>query len=362
MKMDQFRQQIDCVDQQIVALLGRRLAICRDLGTVKNRQGLSIQDKSRESRVLESIRAMARTEGIDAEEVSNIYRHIIAACKNIQGLTVAFQGEFGAFSEIAARAFFGPSIEAVPFETLEGVFNAAGQGEVHYGIIPVENSLEGSIDTSYDLLLESDLKVYGELELKVSHCLIANREANLATINKIYSHPQALGQCQAFIKHLNCRLIPTYDTAGSVKYIKDNGIKDGAAIASSRAAEIYDMAILAGDIQDNPDNYTRFFILAKEAASATGGDKTSVVFAVKHKPGTLSGILSAFAAEKINLTKLESRPTRRKPWEYNFYMDFEGHHLEPGPARALQAAEEFAIYIKVLGSYPRSRERFQATV
>jgi chorismate mutase / prephenate dehydratase len=177
--------------------------------------------------------------GLDPAEISNIYHHIIAASKNVQGLTVAFQGEFGAFSEIASRAFFGPSIQAIPCASLEAVFDAAASDDVCYGIVPVENSLEGSIDTSYDLLLSSDLKVSGELELKVSHCLIANTDANLATIKKIYSHPQALGQCQSFIRHLNCELVPTYDTAGSVKMIKDRAIKDGAAIASARAAEIY---------------------------------------------------------------------------------------------------------------------------
>ena len=357
MKLEELRQQVDLTDGEIITLLARRLSLSRQIGELKNRQGISIEDKKREQAVIQRISQLAGCEGLDPAEISNIYRHIIAASKNVQGLTVAFQGEFGAFSEIASRAFFGPSIQAIPCTTLEAVFGAVTSGEVCYGIIPVENSLEGSIDTSYDLLLNSDLKVSGELELKVSHCLIANTGANLATIKKIYSHPQALGQCQSFIRHLNCELVPTYDTAGSVKLIKDKAIIDGAAIASARAAEIYEMAILASDIQDNPDNFTRFFVLSTTEPPLTGDDKTSVVFAVKHKPGTLSGILRAFADEKVNLTKLESRPTRQKPWEYNFYMDFEGHSRNAGPVKALQNAEEFAIFIKVLGSYPRSRQK-----
>jgi chorismate mutase/prephenate dehydratase len=357
MTLEELRSQIDTIDRDIVRLIARRVILSREIGALKNEKGMGIEDKNREKTVLESITRLAEQEGMDAAELSNIYRHIIAASKNIQGLTVAFQGEFGAFSESAARAFFGPSIQAVPFESLEEVFRATRKNEVIYGIVPVENSLEGSIDASYDLLLNSNLKVSGEVELKVSHCLIANEGANLSTIRKIYSHPQALGQCQAFIKHLNCQLIPTYDTAGAVKFIKDKGIGDGAAIASSRAAEIYEMSVLARDIQDNPDNYTRFFVLSAQAAAPTGDDKTSVVFAVKHQPGTLSGILNAFADEKVNLTKLESRPTRQKPWEYNFYMDFEGHHNLPGPAGALKRAEEFAIFIKVLGSYPKARQK-----
>ncbi len=357
MNLEELRKKVDLTDAEIVKLIGRRLDLSREIGAVKTKKGISIEDKNREGDVIQRIRELALSQKVDPVEVCNIYHHIIAASKNVQGLTAGFQGEYGAFSESAAREFFGPSIQAVPYETLKDVFNAAAKEEVSYGIIPVENSLEGSIDTSYELLLGSNLKVTGEIELKVSHCLIANKNATLSTIKKIYSHPQALGQCQAFIKHLNCDLVPAYDTAGSVKLIKNKAIKDGAAIASARAAEIYDMTILASNIQDNPENFTRFFILSKYPVKPGGDDKTSAVFAVKHKPGTLSGILNAFAEENINLTKLESRPTRQKPWEYNFYMDFEGHHMDPGPTAALKKAEEFAIFIKVLGSYPKARGR-----
>jgi chorismate mutase/prephenate dehydratase len=227
--------------------------------------------------------------------------------------------------------------------------------EVQFGIAPIENSLEGSISQTYDLLLDSSLKVCGEIELKVSHCLIANPRATLSSIKKIYSHPQALGQCQAFIKHLNCELIPTYDTAGSVKMIKEKKITDGAAIAGLRACEIYGMEIIAREIEDNPNNFTRFFTLAKKDSPPTGNDKTSVVFAVKHKPGALLGLLKELTARNINLTKIESRPTRQKPWEYNFYLDFEGHRQDKTPKEVLEKLKDYAIFIKVLGSYPKAK-------
>jgi chorismate mutase/prephenate dehydratase len=216
------------------------------------------------------------------------------------------------------------------------------------------NSLEGSISRVYDLLLNSSLKVCGELELRIVHCLIANHEASLDTIKRIYSHPQALGQCQAFLRHLNCELVPTYDTAGSVKFIKEQGVIDGAAVASARAAEIYGMKILAREIEDNPNNFTRFFILAKHDSPPMGKDKTSVVFSVKHKPGALYGAIKEFSDSKINLTKIESRPTRQKAWEYNFYLDFEGHHQDKMVKDTLDKLERHALFLKVLGSYPKA--------
>ena len=357
MNIDDLRNQIDEIDRQLISLFGSRLNLSRRIGEVKSRQGINIHDQKREGEVIARIKRMATEEGVDPADAARLYNFIFKASRGVQGLSAAFQGESGAFSDIATRKIFGMAARVVPLESLEEVFRAVEEEDVSYGVIPVENSLEGSIDTAYNLLLDSSLTVSGELELKISHCLIANRGATLSTIKKIYSHPQALGQCQAFIKHLKCQLIPAYDTAGSVKLIKDKKIIDGAAIASSSAAEIYDMEILARDIQDNPENYTRFFIISKTASDPTPADKTSAIFTVKHQPGALSGILNAFATENINLTKLESRPTRRKPWEYKFYMDFEGNYHDPGPSRALEQAQQYAIFIKILGSYPRSKER-----
>ncbi|OGO20427.1 MAG: hypothetical protein A2144_04520 [Chloroflexi bacterium RBG_16_50_9] len=273
----------------------------------------------------------------------------------MQGVTVAFQGETGAYSEGAAIQFFGHSVSLKPCESLEDAFRNVELGEVQYGIIPIENSLEGSISRAYDLLLDSSLRVCGETEFRVSHCLIANPGTKLESIKKVYSHSQALGQSQAYIRHMKFEVIPTYDTAGSVKMIKEKGITDGAAIASARAAEIYGMEILAREIEDNPNNFTRFFVLAKQDSPPSGNDKTSIVFAVKHKPGALYEFLKELANHKLNLTKIESRPTRQKPWEYNFYLDFEGHREDKVPSEVLERVKDFAIFVKVLGSYPKAR-------
>ena len=271
-----------------------------------------------------------------------------------QKVKVAFQGERGAYSESAVYTFFGDAAEVKPCRDLTEVFESVDEQEVPVGVVPVENSLEGSVNQTYDLFLTHNLKVSGEIIIRISHCLIANPSTSLETVKTVYSHPQALAQCRSFLERLGSDLIPTYDTAGSVKMLKEKGLKDAAAIASEKAAEIYGMKILAREIEDTPTNYTRFFVISKNDAPRTGRDKTSIIFAATHTPGALYHALGEFAKRDINLTKIESRPTRQKPWEYNFYLDFEGHRTEENCATALKALEKSALFIKILGSYPRA--------
>ena len=271
-----------------------------------------------------------------------------------QKVRVAFQGERGAYSESAVYTFFGTSVDVKPCRDLAEVFENVDKQETQSGVVPVENSLEGSVNQTYDLFLTHDLKVCGEIILRISHCLIANPNTTLEAVKTVYSHPQALAQCRSFLERLGRELIPTYDTAGSVKMLKEKGLKDAAAVASERAAELYGMKILAREIEDNPANYTRFFVLSKEDSPMTGRDKTSIIFAAAHTPGSLYHALGEFAKRNINLTKIESRPTRQTPWEYNFYLDFEGHRTEENCAAALRALEKDAAFLKILGSYPRA--------
>jgi len=357
MSLEKLRKQIDNVDVRITGLIGERIRIAEEIGRGKRAEGRSIEDREREKKVLEHVKRIAREQNIEigGEELENIYGQIIAACKNKEGVTVAFQGEAGAYSEEAAFQFFGTSIESRPRETLEGVFKSVEEEGVQFGVIPVENSLEGSISRSYDLMLESDLHVCGETEVRVIHCLIASPDAGLDTVKKVYSHPQALAQCRNFLKHLNATLIPSYDTAGSVKMIKEQGLTDSAAIASARAAEIYGMKVIAREIEDNPHNFTRFFILAREDSPPSGNDKTSIVFSTKNQPGALYEALGGFSRRSLNLTKLESRPTRQKPWQYNFYLDFDGHREDAAAQEALANVEKLTIFLKVLGSYPKAK-------
>jgi len=355
MNLEDLRKKIDEADEKIVRLVAERIRVSEEIGKEKKGKGIAITDNSREKIVMDHVSNIAREEKINPEDVRRLYQQIITASKSVQGVEVAFQGERGAYSEEAAFKYFGPSTQVKPCETVDDVFKAVDQNEATSGIVPIENSLEGSIARSYDMLLESNLKVSGETELRVIHCLIAHPGVKLDGIKKVYSHPQALGQCQAFLRHLKVEAVPTYDTAGSVKMIKEKGIRDGAAIASARAAEIYGMEILARGIEDNQNNTTRFFILGRQDSPPTGNDKTSIVFSVKHKPGSLYEFLKTLADKKINLTKIESRPTRQKPWEYNFYLDFEGHREDKGIKETLAGLEQETLFLKVLGSYPKAR-------
>lgn len=354
MSLEEMREKIDSTDTKIVKLIAERIRLAQEIGQEKQKNGRQIVDLKREKKVLEHIRSLAFKENLGEKDIESIYDQIMKASKRVQGTVVAFQGETGAYSEEATFRYFGPSVKVRSCESFDDVFRLVEQDEVTNGVVPVENSLEGSISRVYDLLLNSSLKVCGELELRIVHCLIANTGANLHTIKRIYSHPQALGQCQAFLRHLNCELVSTYDTAGSVKMIKEQQITDGAAIASTRAAEIYGMNILTREIEDNPNNFTRFFVLGKEDSPPTGKDKTSIVFSVKHKPGSLYQALKEFSDSRVNLTKIESRPTRQKAWEYNFYLDFEGHRENEIIKKTMKQLENHSLFIKVLGSYPKA--------
>lgn len=353
MSLEDLRKKIDDADKQIVRLIAERIRVAGEIGDIKKEQGKQIEDSAREQVVLQHITEIAGQEGLNPDDVSRIYRQIISMAKSVEGTVIAFQGEPGAYSEEAAYKYFSSSVLVKPCENLDDVFKAVENDEAQSGIIPVENSLEGNVGQSYDLLLDSTLNICGETELRVVHCLIAHPGVSLDSIKKVYSHPQALGQCRTYLKHLNCEQIPAYDTAGSVKMIKEKGIKDGAAIASARAAEIYGMQVLATEIEDNPDNFTRFFILSKQVSPPSGKDKTSIVFSVKHKPGALFEFLKILTAGNLNMTKIESRPTRKKPWDYNMYLDFEGHRDDEAVKRTLESLENNALFMKVLGSYPR---------
>ncbi len=271
-------------------------------------------------------------------------------------MKVAFQGEAGAYSEEAGLACFG-AVDMQPCETFEDVFAAVAGGACQRGLIPIENSLAGSIHQNYDLLLRYDLHIVAEYSLRVRHCLIGFPDAELSGIQRVISHPQALGQCAAFLRGLGLKPEAAYDTAGSVKLLKSSGDRACAAIASRRAAELYAMRILKADIEDNPENYTRFLVIAPQALPFEGEAKTSIVFTVKNEPGGLYKALSAFAARGIDLTKIESRPLVGKTWDYLFYIDFAGALGDPAVADALAELGGFALMLRVLGCYPRFTDK-----
>ncbi|MHA7646466.1 prephenate dehydratase [Nitrosopumilus sp. S4] len=264
-------------------------------------------------------------------------------------ISVSFQGERGAYSEAAARSFFKEEIKTIPFVSFADVLESTTKDNTKYSILPVENSIEGSVGESYDLLYSTSLNVTGEVYHRIEHCLIGI--GNLEDIDIVYSHPQALGQCRKFIEDHNLKTIPSYDTAGSVKIVKELNKKNCACIASKAASEINDVPIISENIANNLNNYTRFLILSKKETDETGNDKTSIIFSIKHEPGSLYRIIDHFHKNNVNLTKIESRPTKSNTWEYNFYVDFEGHQKNSKISEMLDNIKKETLFMKVLGSY-----------
>jgi arogenate/prephenate dehydratase len=268
-------------------------------------------------------------------------------------MRVSFQGERGAYSEAAALEYFGDAIEPVPCPSFDEVFETVESGAVERGIVPVENSLGGSIHRNYDLFMRHQLHLVGEKIERVRHCLIGFPGAQLRDITLAMSHPQALAQCEHYLTRLGIQREVVYDTAGAVKMLKASGQRDHAAIASRRAAEVYEMQVLQEGVEDDEANYTRFVVLAREPSAPQGPAKTSIVFALKNQPGALFKALSVFALRDLDLTKIESRPLAGTPWDYLFYLDFAGSVADETARRALDHLGEYATTLRVLGSYAR---------
>lgn len=274
---------------------------------------------------------------------------------------IAYQGVPGAFSEEAALGF-APGGQAIGFPTFEEAFAAAAEGACDFACLPVENSLAGSINQTYDLLTDSDMNVVGERIVRVHHNLLVKPGVKLEDVKRVYSHPQALAQCMGFIRRHGLEAVTDFDTAGAAKLLAQNGGEGKAAIASLRAAAEYRLDVLAEKIEDLPFNFTRFFVLSHYDPAAAGAHptevspevsyKSSLVLATRHRPGDLVNCLEVFPKHEINMTKLESRPRRDKPWSYLFYVDIEGHIDQPHVAAAMTDLMRRAAFVKFLGSYP----------
>jgi prephenate dehydratase len=269
---------------------------------------------------------------------------------------VAYQGEPGAYSQEAIYQHFGPIVGTLACHSFEDIFHAIEEGRASHGLLPVENSQAGSINQAYDLLLDHDLRVIGEAKLRVRHCLLAASGTSPADIKRVRSHPQALAQCERYLRNRNWEAVPGYDTAGSARELAANPEPGTAVIASALAGQTYGLDLLAIGIEDSPENATRFFVLGREDLPPAARNKTSIVFATTHTPGALFHALGEFANRGINLTKIESRPRRNRPWHYVFYVDMEGHYNDMGVGRALSSLLTRAAFVKLLGSYPAAPE------
>lgn len=301
---------------------------------------------------------MAEELGLSPDGIEKVFKSIIEISLACQGRTfkVAYLGPKGTHTEEAAKEYFGTEgIEFLPYWTVEEVFRAVDSGEAKWGIVPVENSLEGSVPATLSLLLDSNLLICGEIERRIRHCLLASPGTKLEDVRIVFSHPQALMQCKRFLE----TIIPKAErrelssTAKAVEIAKATPM--AAAIGTEASAQLYGMDILAKGIEDHPNNYTRFLIIGLERLPKTGNDKTSLIFSVPNVPGALHGALGALSLRNINLVKVESRPTKGKPWEYIFYVDFEGHMDDQRCKEALEELKSKTTFLKVLGSYPKHR-------
>jgi arogenate/prephenate dehydratase len=271
---------------------------------------------------------------------------------------LAYQGEPGAYSEAAALQYGGPQAETLPCKSFEDVFDAVSRQKATHGVVPLENSIGGTIHRNYDLLLDHDLTISGEVELDVVHCLQALPGTKIGDIKVVYSHPQALAQCERYLKELGASVEAVYDTAGGAKLVAEKKLAGAAALASRRAADVFGLEVLQEAVQDFEYNITRFAIIG--GAPPADANKTTIVFALPSTPGALFKALSVFALREINLTKLESRPMRGRPWEYLFYVEVDAPRSDLGCARALTHLAEFARWTRVLGTY-KGTERRQGT-
>ncbi len=278
-------------------------------------------------------------------------------------LTIAFQGEAGAYSEQAIYQHFGsresadPPVTAVPCRSFQAIFEAIHEGKAALGMLPVENSLAGTVIPAYDQLVDHDLRIQAEVVLKVNHCLMAPADTVLADVKRVMSHPQALAQCERTLQRMGLEPVTHYDTAGAARDLAAKPEPGTAAIASELAADIYNLTVLSRNVEDESFNYTRFFVLGTAEPPQNDPSKTSIIFTTRHTPGALYYVLGELADRGINLTKIESRPRRNRPWHYLFYVDFEGHESDTAVREAMLGILKHASFLKVLGSYPAAKLR-----
>jgi chorismate mutase / prephenate dehydratase len=344
--IQKLRAKIDALDDELLALLERRVGLAREVGLLK--KGGPAYRPERESQILARI---GKTRSLNAVP---IFREIISACRAAeQPIRVAYLGPHGTFSEQAARRHFGASVAGQPAGSIDEVFRSAESTSAHYAVVPVENSSEGAVGRTLDLLLVTPLKICGEIELKVRQNVLS-REKDLKRIKTVYSHSQSLAQCNGWLGQNLPRAerIPVGSNAEAARWAAKAA--GAAAIAGEAAAERYKLKVLARDIEDNPSNTTRFLVLGDLEAAPTGRDRTSLVMSAENKPGAVHALLTPIAQAGVSMSRIESRPARARSalWEYVFFIDIEGHQAEPKVKSAIEALKTRAPFLKVLGSYP----------
>jgi len=352
--LGELRQQIDAIDDQILELLNRRASVVIEVGHAKAGKQKEFYVPSREQAIYERLTS-ANPGPFPGEAIRRVFREIISASLSLeQPMKVAFLGPQATFTHVAAMQQFGFSAQLIPQKSIPAVFDEVLRGRAHYGVVPVENSNEGVVSHTLDMFMESDLKINAEILLGISHDLLS-RSGRLADVRKVVSHPQALAQCRKWLEE-NLPDVPLVDVASTALAAQVAAEDDtAAAVASEMAATLYGLQVVKPKIEDNPNNFTRFLVIGKKTPERSGRDKTSIMFSVKDEPGILYRMLEPFSKHGINLSKIESRPMKKKAWEYIFFLDMEGHVDEENVHGAVEELKGYCQFLKVLGSYPRAR-------
>ncbi|MFB6357007.1 MAG: prephenate dehydratase [bacterium] len=350
-RLDELREQIDEIDSEIVKQLEERARVVKEVGEIKKEHGMELYVPEREREILD--RLEERSEGeFPVQSLKQIFREIIATCLNLEKpVTVAYLGPEATFTHSAALKQFGRASEFVPLETVSEVFDFVEREDVDFGIVPIESSSEGAVRHTLDRFLESSLSIYSECFLMVDLHLIGRCE-DRNDITTVYSHPQALAQSRDWIDRYlhDVEIQETNSTAEAARIVSERD--DAAAVASEVAAEVYDLNTMASNIETEAESYTRFLVLSRQVPEPTGNDKTTIAFSVMDRPGALYEMLEPFGEREINMTKIESRPSRHTTWDYTFFVDFIGHQQEEEVEELLSQLKSRSKYFKVLGSYP----------
>ncbi|MBI2988834.1 MAG: prephenate dehydratase [Deltaproteobacteria bacterium] len=350
--VDALRKKIDQLDEKIVELLNERASLARKIGRQKSLREEEVYVPSREKEIFHRVSDLNRGP-LPKQALHSIYREILSASRSLEAaVKIAYFGPEATFTHMAAREKFGSSATFIPAASIPDVFQEVSQGRADYGVVPIENSTEGVVTHTLDMLVEADVRICAEASLEI-HLYLLSRCARAEDIRRIVSHPQALAQCRRWISNH----FPTVkvEEVASTAQAAQMAAADGslAAVASSLAGELYGLQVIEDKIEDHTNNITRFLVIGDQQPRASGDDKTAIVFSVKDEVGILHRMLEPFAKNRINLTKIESRPLKHKPWEYLFFLDLEGHIEEPRIQRAIKKLERRCLFIKVLGSYPR---------
>jgi chorismate mutase/prephenate dehydratase len=350
--LERLREDLKKIDVEIVGLLNRRAGISMQIGRIKEEQGMDVYDPAQELKVYENLKK-ANEGSMPAASLNAIFREIVSASRYLQKpLTVAYLGPEASFSHLAAQSHFGTSTHFSPQATIFQVFDEVERGRAQWGVAPVENSLEGSVNLTLDRLILTPLKIRAEIFLRISYCLLSTTD-RMEKITSVYSHPQALAQCQAWLRANlpHSALIGVESTAAAAQMVMKEGA--GAAIASRMASVRYGLQILSEGIEDNPANTTRFLVIGEGGSRVTGMDKTTILFGTPHTPGALYHALEPFTARQLNLLKIESYPTKEKIWEYLFFVDVAGHEEDEKVRECLEDMKKKTTFLKIVGSYQR---------